>query len=110
MKKQFAEALGPERYADYQKATDYEFAMLSNLEFRLDLPEGSADRVYDLRKETEAAASKIRSDKSLGEEDRKESLKVLVDQAKADMAGTLSEEGFKAYQNQHGHWMDNLTR
>jgi hypothetical protein len=110
MKKQIAEALGPERAADYEKATDYEFGTLSNLEYRLELPKGSADRVYGLHKETEKTARKIRSDKSLTDADKKESLKVLAEQVKSEVVGVLGEEGFKAYKNQHSHWLDNLTR
>lgn len=110
MKKQIAEVLGPERTADYEKATDYEFGTLSNLEYRLELPKGSADRIYGLHKETEATARKIRADKSLTEADRKESLKVLAEQAKSEVVGVLGEEGFKAYKTQHSHWIDSLER
>jgi hypothetical protein len=110
MKKQIADVLGPERSKDYEKATDYEFGTLSNLEYRLELPKGSADRVYGLHKETEAAARKIRADKSLSDADRKESLKVLAEQAKSEVVSVLGEEGFKAYKNQHSHWLDSLAR
>ena len=110
MKKQIAELLGPERAADYEKTTDSEFATLSNLEFRLELPKGSADRVYGLHQETDEAARKIRSDKSLGDEDRKESLKVLAEQVKTELTAVLGEEGFKAYRNQHSYWIDGLAR
>jgi hypothetical protein len=110
MKKQIADVLGPKRAADYEKATDYEFGTLSNIEYRLELPKGSADRVYGLHKETDKAAQKIRADKSLTDADRKESLKVLAEQVKAELTGVLGEEGFKAYKGQHSHWIDNLAR
>lgn len=110
MKKQIADLLGPERAAVYEKATDYEFGTLSNIEYRLELPKGSADKVYGLHKETDKAAQKIRSDKSLSAEDKKESLKVLAEQVKSELTGVLGEEGFKAYKAQHSHWIDNLAR
>ena len=110
MKKQIVDLLGPERAADYEKATDQEFGTLSKLEYRLQLPKGSAEKVYGLHQETEKAAQKIRSDKSLGDEDRKESLKVLAEQVKSELTGVLGEEGFKAYKAQHSHWIDNLAR
>ena len=110
MKKQIAEVLGPTRAADYDKATSYEFGTLSNLEYRLELPKGSADKVLGLHKETDEAARKIRSDKSLSDADRKESLKVLAEQVKSELVGVLGEEGMKAYRNQNSHWIDGLTR
>ncbi len=109
MKAKIAELLGPTRAADYQKATDYEFGTLSNLEYRLELPKGTADRVLELRKQTEQAAQKIRADKSLADADRQESLKVLADQAREDLSAALSAEGFKAYKAQHGHWIDQMA-
>lgn len=110
LKAKIAELLGPTRAAEYEKATDYEFGTLSNLEYRLELPKGTADRVLELRKQTEQAAQKIRSDKSLADADRQESLKVLADQARDDLSSALSAEGFKAYKAQHGHWIDQMAR
>lgn len=110
MKEQIESLLGPERAAGYRKATDWEFGTLSNIEYRLELPQGSADRVYTLHQESEKTARKIRSDKSLSEEDKKESLKVLAEQVKSELSGVLGEEGLKAYRNQHSHWIDSLER
>jgi len=110
MKEQIAALLGPERAAEYRKATDWEYGTLSNIEYRLELPKGSADRVFTLHEESEKTARKIRSDKSLSDADRKESLKVLAEQVQSELTGVLGQEGLKAYRNQHGHWIDNLGR
>ncbi len=110
MKKQIAELLGPARAADYEKSTDYEFGTLSNIEYRLELPKGSAERVYTLHREAEQTARKIRSDHALTDEDRKESLKVLDEQVRSELSAVLGAEGLKAYRGQHGHWIDGLKQ
>jgi hypothetical protein len=110
MKEQIEAALGPDRYADYQKATDSEYGTLNSLEYRLELPAGTADRLHTTRQQTEQAARKIRNDKSLNDADRKASLQVLSEQTKAEFTTALGEEGFTAYQTQNRNWIDDLTR
>lgn len=110
MREQIKAALGPERYADYQKATDSDYGTLNNLEYRLELPAGTADRLLASRQEAERAAAKIRGDKSLSDADRKASLQVLAEQAKTEFTTTLGEEGFNAYRKQGPDWLENLAR
>lgn len=110
MKEEIAVLLGPERYADYSKSTDREFGTLSNLEYRLELPAGTADRLYAMHAESDAAAKAIREDKQLSKDDQKAALKTLADKVTADMTAGLGEEGFNAYRNQSGHWIEQLRR
>ncbi len=110
MKEEIAALLGPERYADYTKSTDREFGTLSNLEYRLELPAGTADRLYAMHADSDAAAKAIRENKQLSKDEQKAALKTLADKVTADMTAALGEEGFNAYRNQGGHWIEQLRR
>lgn len=110
MKAEIAALLGPERYADYTKSTDHEFGTLSNLEYRLELPAGTADRLYAMHAESDAAAKAIRENKQLSKDDQKAALKTLADKITADMTSALGQEGFDAYRNQGGRWIEQLQR
>jgi len=48
---QIAEQLGPERYAEYERDTDYGYKQTSQLMERLDLPTQTANDLYALQKE-----------------------------------------------------------
>ncbi|MFH1497203.1 MAG: hypothetical protein ABII82_05185 [Verrucomicrobiota bacterium] len=110
MKAEIAALLGAKRNADYVKSTDREFGTLSNLEYRLELPAGTADRLYAMHAESDTAAKTIREDKQLSKDDQKAALKALADKVTADMTTALGEEGFNAYRNQGGHWIEQLRR
>lgn len=110
LKTEIAGVLGPERYADYTKSTDHEFGTLSNLEYRLELPDGTADRLYAMHAESNAAATAIRENKQLSKDDQTAALKALAAKITNEMSAALGEEGFNAYKNQSGRWIDALSR
>ena len=53
LREQIKLALGPERAADYERATDYNYRQTSALVARLELPAETTNQLYDLRKEFE---------------------------------------------------------
>jgi hypothetical protein len=104
---QIAGALGPERYADYQRATDYDYVQTTRLVARLELPPATADQVYAMQKEIQQRVDLIRS--SAAPEDRNAQLTALAAEAQAKVAAALGPTGFEAYKSNGGQWLQMIA-
>jgi hypothetical protein len=102
-------ALGDARYADYQRATNYNFRQTSQLVDRLELPPETATQVYAVQQDIQKRASALRQDRSLSADDRTAQLSALAAEAQTRVTASLGAQGFEAYKQYGGQWVQNLT-
>jgi len=101
--------LGPGRYADYQRAQDFNFRETFEFTQRNALPQTAAIRIYDARRSAEAQSNEIQKDGNLSPEERAAALAVL----KAATMNTVSSVLGGSYHNYlagPGHWFNALVQ
>jgi hypothetical protein len=107
---QIKSMLGDARFEEYKRAQDYSYKELARLASRHELPAEVAVTVYDMKKVAEDAARKVREDRSLSTEQRKEALQAIRTETEASVAAQIGEKGMKSYQRSGGHWLNSLGR
>lgn len=100
-------ALGPERTADYERATDYNYRQTSQLVTRLGLPPETAAQVYAVQKEIQQRVSSVYQGNPTPAQ-RNEALATLAEEAKTRIGTVLGPKGFDAYRQNGGSWMQQL--
>jgi hypothetical protein len=111
MNEQIAAALGPTRYADYVRATDYSFQQTSNVVDRLGLPKQVAVDLYDAAKDFQSRRDQLLRGATGGSGIPTDALRQLEAEAK-ERVGTLlggDPRAIAAYQEYGGSWLRNLV-
>ena len=102
-------ALGPDRFADYQRATDYNFRQTSQLVARLELPPEAANQVYAVQKDIQDRVNAVRQSGTIAFADRTAQLTALADEATTRVTAVLGARGFEAYKQNGGSWLQNVA-
>lgn len=106
---QTRELLGPEAYAAFQRATDNRYEPFYRVAQRLELPDPTAAQAFDIRRQAEEAASRLRNDKALSAEHRQAGLQAINAETKQSLLTALGAKAFAAYEKIDGGWMQQLT-
>jgi hypothetical protein len=102
------EALGETRYAEYQKAQDYEYQNLLQLVEARGLEKTVIEQIETMKADAQKAASELRRNKDLTPEQRTEALAAIRAEAEKTVTAALGERNFKAYKRA-ASWMRNLA-
>jgi hypothetical protein len=105
---QIKAALGPERAAEYERATDYQFQQVNRIVSRLDLPKETAAQVWEVQKDIQQRAAALRSTPGLSPAARTEQLAALAQEATTKVGGALGPRGLEVYKQYSGSWIQNL--
>jgi hypothetical protein len=100
-----ADKLGTNRVAEYKLMDQYEYRNL----LEAGVPKESVFKIPDIKKEAEAAASKLRKDKTLTDEQRNAALQAIKDEATKTLADLLGSRRANYYQQSGGWWLRNLA-
>jgi RNA polymerase sigma factor (sigma-70 family) len=100
------EALGEQRYADYQLMKESNYVMLHDIARIYELPPETARVVFDMNKAAEQQAKAIRRDGSLDERAREGALLALRKQTEGDASRLLGEKAFQQYAFQFAAWFN----
>jgi hypothetical protein len=101
--------LGPERFADYERAQDFDFRNILDFSRQNNLPQTSAIAVYEARRTAAAEADEIRKEGDLSPDERATALAVL----KAVTARTVSSAlggSYQTYLQASGQWLEALAQ
>ncbi|HVU35946.1 MAG TPA: hypothetical protein VHE61_21070 [Opitutaceae bacterium] len=110
-----AAALGPDRYADYQRSTDYNYQAAARLVARLQMPPETADNLYALQKEYQQKSQDImRAARASGPTDMQgmiQQLTTLQQEAASRVSATFNgnPEAVAAYKTYGGQWLQNMV-
>jgi hypothetical protein len=102
------DTLGQERYADYERAQDWNFQNIYRVTERNGLPKSDALKVYDMKKLAEEQAQKVRSDTTLSQDQRTATLQGIRAETESSMQKVLGQKGYDTYQNQ-AYWLKNIS-
>jgi hypothetical protein len=100
-----AAALGPERAKELKLMEQYDYRNL----LESGASKESVFRVAEMRDEVEAAARKIRQDKTLSEEDRKAALAVMRAETEKELKDLLGDRRARGFTANNGYWIRNLS-
>jgi hypothetical protein len=102
------EIFGPERYAEYRRATQPEFQRLLRMTDRFQLPPSVAGETWGLRETALAQAAGVRQNLALNDDQRAASLAAIQLESIRALRRTLGERAFGTYQKYLGDWMREL--
>ena len=108
MNEQIKAALGEQRYAEYERAQDWNYQTLAQVASQYDLPKESAVKVYDMKRMAEAEASAIRKDKTLTADQRKAALDAIGSETRRSIQQVLGDQAWNSYENQ-AYWLNGLS-
>jgi hypothetical protein len=105
---QVAAVLGPQRFADYQRANDREYQQLYGIAQREGIAADAVLRAYNLRDTYAQKSTAIMEDRAATPEQKLQALQTLGQNAKIELAGTLGEAAATTYA-QSSRWVRQLT-
>ena len=110
MEAQVTQLLGANRGADFQQATNPDYAQLNRVVDRLGLPISAAEQVAALQQSAQQAATALRADPTVTGAARTAQLQAL----QADMTAKVStalggDSGLQVYKEYGGQWLQNLA-
>ena len=103
------ELLGAERFAAYQRASDDAYRQTLRITDRFELPPETAVQVYQMQKEAEAQARKIRDDTNRSVEERQAILEVMQGETEKSISVVLGSKVFGAYQKYGDGWLSRFV-
>lgn len=107
---EIAQALGTERYAEYEARTSNDYILMKQLTDLLELPSETALEAAPLPKLTKTASREIIGNKALTPEQRTEQLTTLRDNTREKLRGLLGTDGLSAYEGSFaGRWIENIV-
>lgn len=101
--------LPPERFADLQQSLAPGAGKLNRLVTRLGLPLAAGAPVHAAQRELKERASVVQRDPTLTAEQRSQALAALADEAARRITTALGPQGFTAYREYDGAWIDALS-
>lgn len=110
LREQFKAALGPERFAHYERATETNYQRTSLLVARLQLPPQTTEQLWAMREEFQTRAGTLNRDRVLPAEQRAAQLNALAQEAAARVTPLVGgARGLEAYQQHGGSWLQSLA-
>ncbi len=100
--------LGPERFADYQRAQDPDFREIFAFSQQNNLPQSAAVKVYESRQNATEQADEIQNDGSLSAGDRAAAL-VVLKAATMNAVSSVLGGSYQDYLQGPGQWLGALT-
>lgn len=109
MNEEIKTALGEARYADYQRASDYNYRRTTQLVARLNLPPETANDLYALQQSTQARLNELRRAPTNNPQERFAQISALSAETETTLLTKLGgPAGLEAYKQNGGNWVSNL--
>ncbi len=97
--------LSPERFTEYEFATDSRNTTLARIASRFGLSSAAAREVAGIRDSTAEAMLNLRRDSSRAPDERNAQLAAMTQAAADRVAGLLGPDGYRAYLENGGSWL-----
>lgn len=105
---QIAAALGPERYADYQRTTDPVWQTANRFVERMGLPPTATDQLIAVQRDITQRVAAVRANQQLSAQQQQSQLSALANEATARLMPLLGDRGLAAYKQNTGYWLQAL--
>ena len=106
---ELAKALGPERFAQYQRAQDGDYRSLQQVTDRFGLSADVAARVFNMKQAAEAIKAQVESNPNLTDEQRARAIAGIATKTEQSVLAALGNEVYNAYSGNGGQWVGNLA-
>lgn len=97
-------ALSPERYAEFEQATDPRYSMLNRVAARYNVPPTVVPQVYSIQQDIMKQAGSVPA------AERATRMPALIQEAENKIRPLLGDQAFGAYKVYGGQWMQSLQR
>lgn len=104
LNEQLREVLGEQRYADYERAQDYQYQQLHRIVQRAGLTTDTANEVHDMRKIAENQANQVRGNQNLTSEQRNAALQAIRQETERTIQQTLGTDAWDQYNRPNNTW------
>jgi hypothetical protein len=104
LNEQLREVLGEQRYADYERAQDYQYQQLHRIVQRAGLTTATANEVHDMRKIAENQANQVRGNQNLTPEQRNTALRAIRQETERTIQQTLGNDAWEQYNRPNNTW------
>jgi hypothetical protein len=105
---ELAKALGPERFAQYQRAQDEDYRSLLQVTDRFGVSADVAARVYNMKQAAESIKAQVESNPNLTDEQRASAISGIAKQTQRSVAAAMGGEVYNTYANNGGDWLGSL--
>lgn len=102
--------LGDARADEFERKTDFNYDGAREATTRLNLPEDTADRVWQIKRDTIAAARQVQADASLSNSEKEQRYQAMRDSTRATLLQLLGQDGFELTQKRNRIWLDLLGK
>jgi hypothetical protein len=102
-------ALGPERYAEYERASSGAFQQTRRVTRRLGLADETAVQAWEIERAASTAAGELRANAGLDEDRRRNALGEVNLEALRSLRQVLGDEGLRVYREYAGGWLGSLA-
>lgn len=111
LKEALKETLGAERYADYEMAQDWTFQEANRAAKRSDLGVDVARQAWQMRKDAEEQARKLRQNREMEKAQRDAALAAIRLESETAIKSLYGEDGWQNYQRGNGaSWLNRIYR
>jgi len=100
--------LGPERYAEYQRAQDPVYRELYQTAQRNNLPQTKLLEIYDMKRVAEEQRRQLLENQALTPEQKAAGLAALKEETERAIREAMGEQVFRDFQRRGGAWLNNL--
>jgi hypothetical protein len=104
LEQQVHEVLGPDRFAEYQRAQDHQYQQLRRVVQRAELPIAVANEVHDMRRVAENHANAVRQNTNLSDDQRNAALLTIRRETEQSMQRTLGDDAWQQYNRPNNLW------
>jgi len=105
---ELAKTLGPERFAQYQRAQDGDYRSLLQVTDRFGVSADVAAKVYNMKQAAEAIKARVESSPNLTDEQRAQAIAGVAKQTERSVAAALGNEVYNTYSKNGGQWLGSL--
>ena len=108
VQEEIKQQLGPERYADYERAQNPDFRNTCVFAEVYQLPVSTAQTIFDIKQVAEAERQSLLSNKAIEDRDRLEALKAIQSETEKALRQTMGTKIYASYSQGTGSWVQNL--
>jgi hypothetical protein len=104
------EALGSDRFAQYQLANNDQYQALRNVAQRYGLPDSVAAQGLNVQQTAQAAANQVRANSNLSPEDQQAALNAIQQETEQTLSQILGVKVLSTYKEYGGDWLTGLSQ
>lgn len=109
MQAEIAAALGAGKFAELDRAQDYQYQQLASLARHSDLPADTAPKIYDVKQSAEKAAEALKASQEFSPEERQIALAQIRAETEASVKAALGDKLFKRYLSNGAWWLNGIA-